>query len=122
MSYPIPNSTLVREAYECPQAEIKEMEIPTMPLIGKTLRRSNGKGMTRVSGVSHLPLHFYLSPKIEMEASSPPLGETGIDGDIGKGDWASPDANVSEYSGLGHRLGETVVWWTHGKSTSGAKQ
>lgn len=93
-----------------------------MPLVGKTLRRSNRKGMTRVSGASHLPLHFYLSPKIEMEASLPPLGETGIDGDTGRGDWASPDANVSECSGLGHRLGETVIQWTHGKSTSVPKQ
>ena len=57
-----------------------------MPFIGKKLRRSNTKGMTRVSGVSHMPPHFYLSPKIEMEASIPPLGEKGIDGDIGKGD------------------------------------
>ena len=42
--------------------------------------------MTRGSGVSHMPPHFYLSPKIEMEASIPHLGEKGIDGDIGKGD------------------------------------
>lgn len=89
-----------------------------MPLVGKTLRRSNRKGMTRVSGVSHLQLHFYISPKIEIEASLPPLGQKGIDGDIGRGDWASPDAKVSECSGLGHRLGETVIQWTHSKSTS----
>lgn len=93
-----------------------------MPLVGKTLRSSNRKGMTRVSGVSHLPLHFLFffwgGGSIEMEASLPPLGEKGTDGDIGRGDWASPDANVSECSGLGHRLGETVIQRTHGKSTS----
>lgn len=69
-----------------PQVEIKKMEIPTMPLVGKTLRRSNGKGMTRVFWSVPLAASFYLSPRLKWEASSPPLGETGIGGDIGKGD------------------------------------
>lgn len=54
--------------------------------------------------------------KIEMEASSPPLGETGIDGTLPAGLGQSADANVSEYSGLGHRL-EKRQGGHKGKST-----
>lgn len=48
-------------------------------------------------------LHFYLSPKVEMETSLPSLGEkgSGVDDDVGRGKWASKDVNISEYSGLG---------------------
>ena len=70
-------------------------------------RRKNRKEKISISGVSLAGLHFYLSPKVEMEASLSPWGEkgSGIGDDVGRGNWASQDATISEYSSLGSWLG-----------------
>lgn len=86
---------------------IIKKKLPKLSLRAMPPRRKNRKEKISISGVSLAGLHFYLSPKVEMEASLSPWGEkgSGIGDDVGRGNWASQDATISEYSSLGSWLG-----------------